>query len=113
MAAVTPVSLRQLKISLQSKKFLSTSSSVSRISSDISKRMSRWYGLLKRKAERVSDSYTYRLLLFEGSPEKYFKKLVGRVDLEGALKRLDKLTHDETRMATTQVLKDTYNVMRV
>ena len=30
--------------------------------------------------------------------------------MEDALKRLDRLTHDEARMATTQVLKATYNV---
>ena len=48
--------------------------------------------------------------MFERSPEKYLKKLVGRADLENALKRLDKLTHDEARMATTQVLKATYIV---
>jgi len=48
--------------------------------------------------------------VFERSPEKYLKKLVGRADLENALKRLDKLTHDEARMATTQVLKATYNL---
>ena len=48
--------------------------------------------------------------MFERSPEKYLKKLVRRADLENALKRLDKLTHDEARMATTQVLKATYIV---
>jgi len=39
------------------------------------------------------------------SSEKYFKKLVGRTDLEDALKRLDKLTQEEARMATAEVLK--------
>ena len=41
---------------------------------------------------------------------KYLKKLVGRTDLEDALKRLDKLTQEEARMATAQVLKATHNV---
>src|SRR5580692_10716738 len=38
-------------------------------------------------------------------PEKFIKRLVGRTDIEDALKRLDKLTHEEARMATAQVLK--------
>jgi archaellum component FlaC len=42
--------------------------------------------------------------------EKYLKKLVGRTDIEDALKRLDKLTQDEVRMATAQLLKLTHGV---
>ena len=38
------------------------------------------------------------------------KKLIGRTDLEDGLKRLDKLTHEEARMATAQVLKATHTV---
>ena len=37
--------------------------------------------------------------------EKYLKKLLGKTDIEDALKRLDKLTQEEVRMATAQVLK--------
>jgi len=37
--------------------------------------------------------------------EKYLKKLIGRTDIEDALKRLDRLTHDEVLMANAQVLK--------
>jgi hypothetical protein len=44
------------------------------------------------------------------SPEKYFKKLLGRNDVEDALKRLDKLTQEEAKMATAEVLKSTRNV---
>ena len=44
------------------------------------------------------------------SSEKYLKKLVGRTDIEDALKRLDKLTQEEARMATAQVLKITHTV---
>ena len=40
--------------------------------------------------------------------EKYGKKLIGRNDLEDALKRLDRLTHDEARMATAEILKMTH-----
>src|SRR6266404_1610783 len=38
------------------------------------------------------------------------KKLVGKTDIEDALKRLDKLTQDEVRMATAQLLKITHGV---
>jgi archaellum component FlaC len=41
---------------------------------------------------------------------KYLKKLIGRTDLEDALKMLDKLTNEEVRMATAQVLKATHTV---
>ena len=35
------------------------------------------------------------------------KKLLGRNDVEDALKRLDKLTQEEAKMATAEVLKVT------
>jgi hypothetical protein len=38
------------------------------------------------------------------------KKLMGRNDIEDALKRLDKLTQDEARMAIMESLKATHNV---
>ncbi|KAF8494340.1 hypothetical protein F5888DRAFT_1890923, partial [Russula emetica] len=41
---------------------------------------------------------------------KYLKKLIGRTDLEDALKRLEKLTNEEVRMTTAQVLKVTHTV---
>ena len=37
--------------------------------------------------------------------ENYLKKLLGKTDIEDALKRLDKLTQEEVRMATAQILK--------
>ena len=48
--------------------------------------------------------------LTEPSAEKYMKRLIGRTDVEDALKRLDKLTDEEARMATAQVLKATHSV---
>jgi hypothetical protein len=42
--------------------------------------------------------------------EKYVKKVVGRNDIEDALKRLDKLTQDEARMAIAENLKGAQNV---
>src|SRR5713101_1402170 len=38
------------------------------------------------------------------------KRLIGRTDMEDALKNLDKLTHEEARMAVAQNLKATHNV---
>jgi len=48
--------------------------------------------------------------LTELSAEKYMKRLIGRTDVEDALKRLDKLTDEEARMATAQVLRVTHTV---
>jgi hypothetical protein len=41
------------------------------------------------------------------SLEKFLKKLLGRNDVEDALKRLDKVTQEEARMATAELLKIT------
>jgi archaellum component FlaC len=38
------------------------------------------------------------------------KRLIGKTDMEDALKRLDKLTQEEARMAVAQNLKATYAV---
>jgi hypothetical protein len=45
------------------------------------------------------------LRLTEPFSEKYLKKLIGRTDIEDALKRLDWLTQEEARMAAAQVLR--------
>ena len=42
--------------------------------------------------------------------EKYMKKLIGRTEIKDALKRLDKLTQEEARMAAAQNLKATNTV---
>ena len=49
-------------------------------------------------------------LLTEGCSEKYLKKLIGRTDIEDGLKRLDKLTQEESRMAAAEKLKVTHTV---
>jgi ribosomal protein S8 len=46
----------------------------------------------------------------QGRAKKFLKKLVGRKDIEDALKRLDKLTQEEARMAAAQTLKLTHAV---
>jgi hypothetical protein len=48
--------------------------------------------------------------LIERFSEKFAKSLIGRTEMEGALKRLDKLTQEEVRMATAQNLKVTHTV---
>jgi len=58
----------------------------------------------------VSRLCTNTLPLTELSPERFLKRLAGKTDIEDALKRLDKLTHEEARMATAQVLKATRNI---
>jgi hypothetical protein len=63
-----------------------------------------------RKAVRVSNSCKSMSLSTEKMLGKYLKKLVGRTDMEDALKKLDKLTNEEARMATAQVLKATRTV---
>ena len=42
--------------------------------------------------------------------EKYLKRLIGNSDIEDALKRLDKLTNEEDRMVSAQVLEVTHTV---
>ena len=42
--------------------------------------------------------------------EKYMKKLTRRTEIEDALKRLDKLTQEEARMAAAQNLKIAHTV---
>ncbi|KAH9060228.1 hypothetical protein EDB87DRAFT_1683746 [Lactarius vividus] len=48
--------------------------------------------------------------LRRGSAKKLLKKLAGRADLEDAIKKLDRLTQEEARMALSEVLKITHIV---
>ena len=61
---------------------------------------------LKRsdKDGRVSCCFIIVFPFTEPFSEKYLKKLIGRTDIEDALKRLDRLTQEEARMAAAQVL---------
>lgn len=45
-----------------------------------------------------------------GSAKKFLKKLAGRTDLEDALKKLDRLTQEEARMALAAVLRVSHSV---
>ncbi|KAN0141118.1 hypothetical protein V8E53_000874 [Lactarius tabidus] len=46
----------------------------------------------------------------QGRTKRYLKKLLGKTEIEDALKRLDKLTQEEALMATAQLLKLTHGV---
>ena len=46
----------------------------------------------------------------ERNLERYMKRLIGKTDMEDALKRLDKLTQEEARMAVAENLKATHAV---
>jgi predicted transcriptional regulator len=54
--------------------------------------------------------YVYLLLLTYSFLEKFVKKLLGRNDIEDALKRLDTLTTEEARMAIAETLNVTHKV---
>jgi hypothetical protein len=61
------------------------------------------------KQSRMSEQFpSITSPLTEQRSEKYGKKLVGRTDLEDALKRLDNLTQEEARMAAVEVLRATH-----
>ncbi|KAN0127638.1 hypothetical protein V8E53_014557 [Lactarius tabidus] len=47
----------------------------------------------------------------QGRATKLLKKLIGKKEMDDALKRLDKLTQDEARMAAAEILKLTHIVM--
>jgi hypothetical protein len=59
------------------------------------------------KAEPGSLCCTNKFPLIEPFSEKYVKKLIGKTDIEDALKRLGRLTQEEARMAAAQLLKVT------
>ena len=48
--------------------------------------------------------------LIERCLEKFGKRLIGRTDIEDALKRLDRLAHEEAWMGIAQNLKATHDL---
>ena len=66
------------------------------------------------KAEQVGVSFIKnKFPLKKPFSEQYVKKLIGKNDVEDSLKRLDKLTQEEARMAAAQLLKATNTNSRV
>jgi hypothetical protein len=67
------------------------------------------------KQGRASESMPYDTFTVadrdsENYVKTYLKKLIGRKDIEDALNRLDRLTQEEVKMATVQVLKVTHQI---
>jgi hypothetical protein len=61
----------------------------------------------RRSSESVGMYQSHLTYFFS---EKFLKKLLGKNEIEGALKRLDMLTQEEPRMATAETLKVTHKV---
>ena len=57
----------------------------------------------KRRSEFITSNFW---ALTHAPLEKFLKKLLGRNDVEDALKRLDTLTQEEAKMATAEVLNN-------
>ena len=57
-----------------------------------------------RLSKHLLYNIQYNNCLTKDCLEKYVKKLIGKTKLEDALKRLDKLTQEEARMASAQNL---------
>jgi hypothetical protein len=50
-------------------------------------------------------------LVVESAAEKFAKKLLGESEVESVLKRLDRLTQEEARMAVVQTLEVVHGLM--
>ena len=48
--------------------------------------------------------------MLTGYSEKYFRKLMGRREIEDSLQRLDELAQEEARMASAEQLRMTHSV---
>jgi peptidoglycan hydrolase CwlO-like protein len=64
------------------------------------------------KSGRLSELVSPRFTVLDShvGSEKYWKKLTGNTDIEDSLDRLDRLTQEEARMASVELLKTTHNV---
>jgi hypothetical protein len=66
------------------------------------------------KRGRLGESMLHRFTILDltdmSGSEKYFRKLAGSTDIEDSLQRLDKLTQEEARMASAELLKVTHGV---
>ena len=58
-----------------------------------------------RRSEQITGDFS---LLSDICLGKYLNKLLGKSDIDGALKRLDTLTQEEARMAIAELLKVTH-----
>jgi hypothetical protein len=64
-----------------------------------------------RASESIpDDAFTATDRHSENYVKKYLKKLIGRKDIEDALNRLDRLTQEEVKMATVQILNVAHHI---
>ena len=71
------------------------------------------FGIATKELRRGSASrfrIGYLRVFTKGRVEKFLRKLAGMADLEGSLKKLDRLTQEEARMALAELLRITDNV---
>ena len=64
-------------------------------------------GIMTKEVKQGKMSASYRVDIYPNADhraETFFKKLVGRKDVEDALQRLDHLTQEEARMAAAETL---------
>ena len=73
------------------------------------------FGIATKEMKRGSASKFWRIgCVYESSLnyriEKFLRKLAGMADLEDALKKLDRLTQEEARMANAEVLRLAHSI---
>ena len=71
------------------------------------------FGIATKELRRGSASefrLTARRVSTKLRVEKFLRKLAGMADLEDALKKLDRLTQEEARMANAEVLRITHSI---
>ena len=64
-----------------------------------------------RTVQQVLPYYFYKLTTTELFTEKFAKKLLGDSKIETILRRLDRLTQDESRMTEAHILEVVYGLM--
>ena len=83
------------------------------IITDIMVEVLRIFGIATKELRRGTTSefwIDYLWAFTEAGVEKFLRKLAGMADLESALKKLDRLTQEEARMALAEVLRITHSV---
>ena len=72
------------------------------------------FAIATKELKRGSTSKLQRIACVRVFPklcvEKFLRKLAGMADLEDALKKLDRLTQEEARMANAEVLRLAHNI---
>ena len=72
------------------------------------------FGIATKELKRGSTSKLQRIVCVRVFPklcvEKFLRKLAGMAELEDALKKLDRLTQEEARMANAEVLRLAHNI---